>query len=89
LQLFTLYLSGAYSAAFAVIGSPYNLNNWGARASRSFNSWFKRLDRNNVTALKSCPRAETATMLGHIFHECLFVERMSSSSIPVDFNRDF
>ena len=72
-----------------MIGSPYNLKQLGLPVLQDLDSWFKRLDRNNVAALKSCPRAETATMFGHIFHECLFVERMSCSIDPSDFNRDF
>jgi hypothetical protein len=72
-----------------VIGSPYNLKQLGLLVLQDLHSWFKRLDRNNVAALKSCPRAETATMFGHIFHECLFVERMSCSIDPSEFNRDF
>jgi len=71
-----------------VIGGPYNLKQLGLLVRQGPHSRLKRLDRNNVAALKSCPRAETATMFGHIFHECLFVEEMSCAIDPSDFNRD-
>jgi hypothetical protein len=55
---------------------------------QDLHSWFKRLDRNNVAAFKSRPRVETATMFSHIFHECMFMQKMPSSINPSDFNRD-
>ena len=87
-KLFTLNLSGAYSAACPVIGGPYNLKQLGLLVLQDLHSRFKRPDRNNVAALKWCPCAETAPMFGHIFHECLFVEEMSYSIDSSDFNRD-
>ena len=71
-----------------MIRSPYNLKQLGLLVLQDLHSGRKRLDHYNVAALKWCPRAETATLFGHIFHECLFLERMSCSIDPSDFNRD-
>jgi len=71
-----------------VIGGPYDLKQLRLLVLQDLDSWFKRLDRNNIAALKSRPRAETATMFGHIFHECLFVEEMSYTINSSDFNRN-
>jgi hypothetical protein len=87
-KLFTLNFSGAYRAACLVISDPDNLKLLGLLVLQDLHCWFKRLDRNNIAALKLCPRPETAAMFGHIFHECLFVEEMSYSIKPSDFNRD-
>jgi hypothetical protein len=65
-----------------VIGGPHNLKQLGLLVLQDLHSWFKRLDRNNIAPLQSCPRAETSTMFSHIFHECLSFEELSCT-IPV------
>jgi hypothetical protein len=87
-ERFDLKLSGAYSATRPVIGGPYNLKQLGLLVRQYVYFCFKYLYSNNIAALKSGPRVETAAMFGHIFQESLFVEEMPCSIDPGDFSRD-
>jgi hypothetical protein len=50
-------------------------------------AWLKRLDSNNVAALKWRSCVEAAAHVTHIFHETTVAEKVTSAVDPHDFHR--